>query len=78
MSRIDQLREDVEEVKGIMGGKISQMTENLDDLNERTEKITSQANEFKRVVEKRKSTTRQKYMKWWKSCYCINKGATKA
>ena len=64
MSRVNQLREDVEEVKGQMVhniDKVIERGERLDDLNERTEQLNSRAGEFQTV------STRLKRKLWWQN-----------
>ena len=64
MSRVQHLREDVEEVKGQMVhniDKVIERGERLDDLNERTEQLNSRAGEFQTV------STRLKRKLWWQN-----------
>ena len=64
MSRVNQLREDVEEVKGVMVQNIDKVIdrgERLDDLNERTEQLNSRAGEFQTVG------TRLRRKLWWQN-----------
>ena len=64
MSKVNQLREDVEEVKGQMVhniDKVIERGERLDDLNERTEQLNSRAGEFQTV------STRLKRKLWWQN-----------
>ena len=64
MSRVEQLRQDVDDVKGQMVhniGKVMERGERLDDLNERTENLNSRAGEFQTV------STRLKRKLWWQN-----------
>jgi len=64
MSRVQRLRDDVEEVKGQMVqniDKVIERGERLDDLNERTEQLNSRAGEFQTV------STRLKRKLWWQN-----------
>ena len=64
MSKVQQLREDVEEVKGQMVQNIDKVIERgdrLDDLNERTENLNARAGEFQTV------STRLKRKLWWQN-----------
>ena len=64
MSKVQQLREDVEEVKGQMIQNIDKAIERgdiLDDLREPIEDLNARANEF------RLSSTRLKRKLWWQN-----------
>jgi len=64
MSKVQYLREDVEEVKGQMVENIEKVIdrgEKLDDINERTENLKARAGEFQTV------STRLKRKLWWQN-----------